>query len=350
MPTARKTYADTHNHTGRTSSNKENAVAVMQEKDRLEKEKEKKFTSHTVTSKLAELAACASRIPPAPVLVPATVSHGQSTQRQPPPSHLESPSHSQTPSCSQSHSHLGTPSHSCLGSYSRSRSHPPSQSNSCSLSRTATSAPGLRSGSPQSGKKRAHLLDNDGDEDEEDEEADHHHDLTPAVVHAQKLTNDNSQPKARDYDTWKLANDDSGMEHLILDSDIAKIIKAHGSQARGKAKSKTQSLVEVLYGFDSGCGKSAIKKNCDKAECLKLEKGFVYKELEDLNDPESHRKGMYQHPIIQKAINCMWFKNRRDEGILFETFFKGMPLPAIALLLTAIEANIDEWLTGISSV
>jgi len=45
---------------------------------------------------------------------------------------------------------------------------------------------------------------------------------------------------------------------------------------------------------------------------------------------------MYQHPVIQKAVNCMWFKNRRDEGILFETLFEGMPLPAIALLLTAV--------------
>ena len=45
---------------------------------------------------------------------------------------------------------------------------------------------------------------------------------------------------------------------------------------------------------------------------------------------------MYQHPIIQKAVNCMWFKNRCDEGIVFETSFEGMPLPAIAILLTAV--------------
>lgn len=190
--------------------------------------------------------------------------------------------------------------------------------------------PGLRSGSPQSGEKRTRSLDDDGDEDGEDEDADHHQDPTPAVVHAQKLNSDNSRPKAGDYDSstqdtilaaasyyrvflftenafpdpatevqfvrraWKLANDDSGMEALILDPDIAKIvsfslcfhqwntnsifqIKARGSQARGEAKSKTQALVEVLYAFDSGCGKSAIKNNRDKAERLKQEKGFVYK-------------------------------------------------------------------------
>ncbi|EDR01732.1 uncharacterized protein LACBIDRAFT_332970 [Laccaria bicolor S238N-H82] len=418
MPTARKTYADpdTRNQAGRTSSNKENAVKVVgchtgegsprKEKKREERKKKKArkeakeageprasddeleelpdamFTSRTVVSKPAELAARASRIPPTPILPSATVSRGRSTQRQVPPSHFQSPSHSRTPSCSQSRSHLGAPSALRLGSYSRSCScsHPPSHSHSHSFSRTTTSAVGLRSGSPQSGEKHARPLEDDGEEEEEEEHDCH---PPPPVVHAQKLNNDNSRPKAADYDSisqdtilaaasyyrvllftentfpdsatkvqflrraWKHANDDSGMEHLLLDADVAKIVKACGSQARGKAKSKTQALFEVLYRFDSGCGKSAIKKNRDKAERLKHEKGFVYKELEDLNDPESHRKGMYQHPIIQKAVNCMWFKNRRDEGILFETLFEGMPLPAIALLLTAIEANIDEWLTRI---
>ncbi|KIJ90639.1 hypothetical protein K443DRAFT_39634, partial [Laccaria amethystina LaAM-08-1] len=347
--------------------------------DELKEQPDATFTSCTVVSKPAELAARTSRIPPTPVLVPATNSRGRSTQRQPRPSHHQSPSHSQTPSHSLSHSRLGSPS----PSRSRSRSHPPFQSHSCSVSRTNTSTPRMCSGSPQSGEKRSRPLDDDGDEDEDEEENDHHHDPSPAVIHAQKLNNNHSRPKAGDYDSstqdtiltaasyyrvflftenafpdpateiqflrraWKLANGDSGMEHLILDANIAKIIKARGSQARGEAKSKTQALVEVLFAFNSGCGKSAIKKNHDKAERLKHEKGFVYKELEDLDDPESHRKGMYQHPIIQKAINCMWFKNRRDEGILFETLFEGMPLPAIALLLTAIEANIDEWLTGI---
>ena len=211
------------------------------------------------------------------------------------------------------------------------RSHPPSQSHSRSLSRTTTSAPGLCSGSPQSGEKHARPLEDDGEEQEEEEEHNRYHDPTPAVVHAQKLNSNNSRPKAADYDSstqdtilaaasyyrvflftenafpdpateveflrraWKHANEDSGLEHLLLDADIAKIvsfsytfidgtytnsifqIKARGSQACGEAKSKTQALVETLYTFDSGCGKSAIKKNRDKAEHLKHEKGFVYK-------------------------------------------------------------------------
>jgi hypothetical protein len=72
---------------------------------------------------------------------------------------------------------------------------------------------------------------------------------------------------------------------------------------------------------------------------------------------------VYYHPIIQKAVNAMWFQNKRDEGVLFTEMFKPIPVPAVACVLTAvrriiclrvqlstfncyIEANIDEWLTG----
>ena len=45
---------------------------------------------------------------------------------------------------------------------------------------------------------------------------------------------------------------------------------------------------------------------------------------------------MYQHPIIQKAVNVMWFQNKRDEGIHFTDMFKPIPIAAIALVLTAV--------------
>ena len=55
------------------------------------------------------------------------------------------------------------------------------------------------------------------------------------------------------------------------------------------------------------------------------------------------RKGMYQHPVIQKAVNVMWFQNKRDEGIRFTAMFKPIPVPAIALVLTAVSliSNCD---------
>jgi hypothetical protein len=53
-------------------------------------------------------------------------------------------------------------------------------------------------------------------------------------------------------------------------------IKARGSQLRGEAKSKTVSLVEALYGFDSGRSKRAIAENRRIVEVLKEDKGFVF--------------------------------------------------------------------------
>lgn len=66
----------------------------------------------------------------------------------------------------------------------------------------------------------------------------------------------------------------------------------------------------------------------------------------------------------------MWFKNKRDEGIIYQDYFKPLPIPSIALILTVvsivilgynlsnihlylycfqIECNIDEWATGIKT-
>ena len=41
-------------------------------------------------------------------------------------------------------------------------------------------------------------------------------------------------------------------------------VKAWGSQTRGEAKTKMASLVETLYGFDSGQSKKVVAKNAKK--------------------------------------------------------------------------------------
>ena len=48
------------------------------------------------------------------------------------------------------------------------------------------------------------------------------------------------------------------------------------------------------------------------------------------------RKGMYQHQIIQKAINAMWFANKHDEGVRFYAYFNPVPIEALASVLTAV--------------
>ncbi|KAG1764085.1 hypothetical protein EV702DRAFT_1037447, partial [Suillus placidus] len=43
----------------------------------------------------------------------------------------------------------------------------------------------------------------------------------------------------------------------------------------------------------------------------------------------------------------MWFANRHDEGVIHHKYFDPMPIKVIALVLTAIECCIDEWLQGL---
>ncbi|KAG1890780.1 hypothetical protein F4604DRAFT_1566478 [Suillus subluteus] len=45
----------------------------------------------------------------------------------------------------------------------------------------------------------------------------------------------------------------------------------------------------------------------------------------------------------------MWFRDKKDEGVLYPEFYQPFPEVGLALLLTAIESGIDEWSTGAQS-
>jgi Domain of unknown function (DUF6532) len=49
----------------------------------------------------------------------------------------------------------------------------------------------------------------------------------------------------------------------------------------------------------------------------------------------------YRHPIIQKAINTIWFEDQSADGILVQEYFSPMPIPAIALALTLVRTDLD---------
>ena len=117
------------------------------------------------------------------------------------------------------------------------------------------------------------------------------------------------------------------------------------------------SLVEALYGFDNGRSKRAIAENHKIAD-LKDKKGFVFEVLvifffswvmkmikvissQVLSDNEGKHKGIYNHPIIQKAVNKIWFKNKRDEGIMFPDYFNPVSIPSIALILTVVSLRFS---------
>ncbi|EIW85317.1 hypothetical protein CONPUDRAFT_70154 [Coniophora puteana RWD-64-598 SS2] len=55
------------------------------------------------------------------------------------------------------------------------------------------------------------------------------------------------------------------------------------------------------------------------------------------------RDGLYEHLILQKALNVAWFSGSSDAGVKHSKLFKPLPIPALALLWTAICCRIDEW-------
>ncbi|KAJ7930331.1 hypothetical protein B0H13DRAFT_1962243 [Mycena leptocephala] len=95
-----------------------------------------------------------------------------------------------------------------------------------------------------------------------------------------------------------------------------------------------------MYGFKSGQNKKTIAFNRKLAEDLKEGSVFAFKDVEA-------KKGLYKHPILQSTVNAMWFANRRDEGPTHPEFFSPLRSRSLAAILTAVENNIDERLTGI---
>ncbi|KAJ6452580.1 hypothetical protein C8R45DRAFT_1112886 [Mycena sanguinolenta] len=138
---------------------------------------------------------------------------------------------------------------------------------------------------------------------------------------------------------WKEACEDIGAG-MVLAPIMAKMIASRGSQLRGELKTKVRPLIDTMYGFKSGQNKKTIAFNRKLAEDLKEESTFAFKDIKK-------KKGLYKHPIIQCVFNAMWFANSKDEGPRHPELFSPILLRALALILTAIENNIDEHLTGI---
>ncbi|KIK19784.1 hypothetical protein PISMIDRAFT_106938, partial [Pisolithus microcarpus 441] len=127
--------------------------------------------------------------------------------------------------------------------------------------------------------------------------------------------------------------------NLARTPQLAKIVTSRGSQVHSQLKTKLHPLVKAIFGFHSSQSKSVIKKNRSLAEGLKEGMNFAFK-------VKCKRRGFLKAPLIQKIVNTMWFANKHDDGVVFHKHYKPFPYPALALVLTAIECCIDEWMTG----
>ncbi|KAJ7214502.1 hypothetical protein GGX14DRAFT_360216, partial [Mycena pura] len=139
-------------------------------------------------------------------------------------------------------------------------------------------------------------------------------------------------------DAWKATCEDLGKR--VLSPSIAKMILNRAAQTRGELKTKTRPFTEAL--FDSGNNKKTLAANRAKAEFLKDGFRFAFACAQDTE----MKTGLYKAAIIQKVANAMWFANSRDEGPSHPEVFNPFPIKALALVLTAIENTIDEYMTG----
>ncbi|KAI6026016.1 hypothetical protein EDC04DRAFT_2899695 [Pisolithus marmoratus] len=190
-------------------------------------------------------------------------------------------------------------------------------------------------------------------------------DLEHAMVKAQKLTENEGHPHARDYNNVtqefmvtvireycvclcvQVPMLDHTQEMALLNASWARafqvtgvnlactlqLVTIQGLQMQGQLKSKLWPLIKAVYGFYSSQSKSAIKKNQALAEELKEGTNFTFKHMAAQEDSWCR---FLKAPLIQKIMNMMWFANKHDDGITFPNHFKPFPYPALALVLTAI--------------
>ncbi|KDR74233.1 hypothetical protein GALMADRAFT_141307 [Galerina marginata CBS 339.88] len=61
-----------------------------------------------------------------------------------------------------------------------------------------------------------------------------------------------------------------------------------------------------------------------------------------------NKTGIYRASIIQLLINKIYFRNKTDDGVTNPEFSEDgkLPMVTIALILTLVENNLDEWVTG----
>jgi len=107
-------------------------------------------------------------------------------------------------------------------------------------------------------------------------------------------------------------------------------------------KPNITTRVENLYHFKTSKAPESIRSNVELAKMLLRDTNFIYHEARD----GKGRHSPYSHPIIQEAINVTLFRDENDVGVVLHEHFSPMPIPIIALILTAVQCCIDEWSDG----
>ncbi|KZP13284.1 hypothetical protein FIBSPDRAFT_753614, partial [Athelia psychrophila] len=109
------------------------------------------------------------------------------------------------------------------------------------------------------------------------------------------------------------------------------------SHFRGEVKNVVYPLVAPMLGFKGGASQRVQDANIARVRALLDDFGFVYRKL----SRDGTRKGLFKAKIIQSAINHLWFRNKKDEGIKYPEFYQPIPETGLALILTAVRPHMS---------
>jgi hypothetical protein len=117
-------------------------------------------------------------------------------------------------------------------------------------------------------------------------------------------------------------------------------------------KTKITHHVQSLYGFDISTAIDSIEHNARLARALLTNTTFLYRVCENVHGIHDNSlspvciqepniggtpQHQFRHPIIQKAINIMWFQDKDGDGIVFHEYLTSFSLQAIALVFTVVK-------------
>ncbi|GJJ15828.1 hypothetical protein Clacol_010106 [Clathrus columnatus] len=108
---------------------------------------------------------------------------------------------------------------------------------------------------------------------------------------------------------------------------LVNLLLPRASHMCGELRMKLTPLVASNYGFKLPVSENVEYMNRELVKMLLFKDAFLFQE-------PNRRHGLYSNPILQIAINEMWFQNDRDEGVKFSKYFNPIPFPVIALIFT----------------
>ncbi|KAI0741313.1 hypothetical protein C8Q80DRAFT_1110274 [Daedaleopsis nitida] len=132
---------------------------------------------------------------------------------------------------------------------------------------------------------------------------------------------------------------------VLLAPDIGalQVIEQYAWNLRSELKTAAKSYVQGVFGFKTGTSSAVMAHNRDLANALLKDSSFTY---QNRGGPEEQPSGLYEAEILQMVINRVYYKGTKDDGVILRQFYTPFPLPALALVISAIQCAIDKWSTG----